>query len=146
MLAKKNNHGPELEAKLKKRVKAANKSGRLDLSTTPNCQFNFKYVPSLVYQTFGKNKEQQHTLAEQKKKEEEAATVVEKKKEEDDVVLIKVLGKCALNEQSGSVNRITTYINMTLTERFKVNVEGHAVGNWNDIHGLSYINAPIVQF
>ena len=71
MLAKKNNHGPELEAKLKKRVKAANKSGRLDLSTTPNCQFNFKYVPSLVYQTFGKNKEQQHTLAEQKKKEEE---------------------------------------------------------------------------
>ena len=71
MLAKKNNHGPELEAKLKKRVKAANKSGRLDLSTTPNCQFNFKYVPSLVYQTFGKNNDQQHTLAEQKKKEEE---------------------------------------------------------------------------
>jgi hypothetical protein len=68
----------------------------------------------------------------EKKKEEEAATVVEKKKEEDDVVLIKVLGKCALNEQSGSVNRITTYINMTLTERFKVNVEGHAVGNWNE--------------
>jgi hypothetical protein len=43
-----------LSRELNRRVKAAaTGSGKLDVSTTPNCGFHFKYVPSLVYSTFG---------------------------------------------------------------------------------------------
>ena len=43
-----------LSRELNRRVKAAaTGSGKLDVSTTPNCGFHFKYLPSLVYSTFG---------------------------------------------------------------------------------------------
>ena len=42
-----------LELKLKKRVQAAQRTGRLDLASTPNCRFRFKKVPSQVYGAFG---------------------------------------------------------------------------------------------
>ena len=54
----KNKKHPELDVELKRRVKAASKTGKLDVSTTPNCQFQFKYVPSLVYSTFGVKKDE----------------------------------------------------------------------------------------
>ena len=50
---KQNKLSPALDGQLKKRIKTATKSGKLDVTTTPNCQFNFKYVPSLIYKTFG---------------------------------------------------------------------------------------------
>jgi hypothetical protein len=54
----KNKKHPELDVELKRRVKAASKTGKLDVSTTPNCQFQFKYVPSLVYSSFGVKKDE----------------------------------------------------------------------------------------
>ena len=53
-LLKKNKLTDELSAQLKRRIKKAETSGKLDVSTTPNCQFNFKFVPSLIYSTFGR--------------------------------------------------------------------------------------------
>lgn len=50
-----------LELKLKKRVKKAGASGRLDLASTPNCRFRFKKVPSAVYAAFGlKDEDNKH--------------------------------------------------------------------------------------
>jgi Leucine-rich repeat (LRR) protein len=65
-MKKSNTLPPELDAQLKKRIKAAVKSGKLDVSATHNCQFNFKYVPSLVYKTFGQSSEK--NSAEEEKK------------------------------------------------------------------------------
>ena len=49
----------DLELRLKKRVAAAERTGRLDLASTPNCRFRFKKVPGQVYASFavkGKDK------------------------------------------------------------------------------------------
>ena len=42
----------DLELKLRKRVAAAERTGRLDLASTPNCRFRFKKVPPQVYASF----------------------------------------------------------------------------------------------